>query len=67
MFILFLCACVCARGSTVLLLCREVGISVCKHGCKQQGVFVFIDIPGVLESDEFLEKLANFNDKLLHR
>jgi len=47
---------------------REVGISVCKHGCKQQGGFVFIDISGMLESDEFLEKLADFVDsKLPHR
>jgi len=55
-------------GSTVLLLYREVGISVCKHGCKQQGGFVFFDISGMLESDEFLEKLADFDDsKLSHR
>jgi len=64
----FLCACVCASGSTVLLLYREVGISVCKHGCKQQGGFVFIEISGMLESDEFLEKFADFDDsKLSHR
>jgi hypothetical protein len=59
---------VCARGSTVHLLYRGVGISgisVCRHGRKQQGGFAFIGIAGMLESDEFLEKLADFDDSKL--